>query len=116
MAVKRISADTLLELALASLRDEIAPGLAADQRYTVAMIANAIAIARREISNDTEAPLWALLDEIYEPGEGSTRQLAADIRAGSVGDAKHPRLARMLLAHLEAELAVANPRFLQRDG
>ncbi len=114
MAVKRISADTLLEVALATLREEIAPGLPADKRYTMAMAANAIEIARRELKADTEAPMWALLDDIYEPGEGSPKQLAAEIRSGVVGDAKVPRLAERLLAVLDAELAIANPRFVRK--
>lgn len=111
MAVKRISADTLLELALTALRDELAPHLPAEQRYTAAMVANSIEIARREMAADQEAQ-WALLDDVYEAGEGNVRKLVADIRSGIVDESTRPGLGRKLLAVLEAELAVTNPRFL----
>ncbi len=111
IAVKRISADTLLDLCAASLRDEIMPGLAADQRYAAAMIVNALEIARREIVNDVEAPIWTLMDEVYESGEGSPRQLARDIRSGEISEATNPGMAKRLLKVLEAELAIVSPKF-----
>ena len=116
MAVKRIGADTLLELALATLRDEIGPALPSHSHEAAAMVARAIEIARREIARDVEAPLWPLLDQLYEPGEGNVKQLAVDIRTGEVSEAKTPGLGQHLLALLEAELAVANPRFLGKGG
>ena len=51
-----------------------------------------------------------------EPGEGNVKQLAVDIRTGEVSEAKTPGLGQHLLALLEAELAVANPRFLGKGG
>lgn len=110
---KRISADTLVELAVAALREEIEPHLPAERRHACAMVANALEIARRELAADTESPLWELLDELYEPGEGSPRQLAADIRSGAVNESKTPGLGAKLLAVLKAELAVTNPNFAQ---
>ena len=113
MAVmKRIAADALLDLCAATLREEIAPHLGPQQRYAAAMIANALEIARREIATDAEAPLWALMDDLYEPGEGSPKQLARDIRTGDVSEAKNPGLAKRLLKALEADLAIVDPRFL----
>lgn len=112
MAVKRIGVDLLLELGLTTLRDELIPHLPPDKRYAAAMAANAIEIARREAATDIEAPLWTLLDDIYEPGEGSAAKLARDIRSGEVSEAKNPGLAARLLKLLEAELAIVNPRFL----
>lgn len=114
MAVKRITADTLLDLAVAMLREELAPSLPADKRYAAAMVANAIEIARREIATDVEAPAWALLDELYEPGEGNPRQLSKDIRTGTVSEAANPGLGRSLLGILDAELAIKNPRFVKK--
>lgn len=113
---KRISADTLLELALTTLREDIGPSLPADKRYAAAMVANALEISRREMAADTETPLWALLDELYEPGEGNPKQLATDIRSGTVSETKTPGLGVKLLAILEAELAVRNPRFLEKKA
>ena len=111
---KRISADTLLELALATLREEIRPSLPPDKRYAAAMVANALEISRRELAADTEAPLWSLLDEIYESGEGTPKQLATDIRSGTVSEVRTPGLGAKLLAVLEAELAITAPGFLQK--
>lgn len=116
MAVKRIGADTLLELALTTLREDLSPSLPPDKRYAAAMVANAIEIARREIGTDIEAPLWGLLDNIYEDGEGSAKRLAADIRTGTVSESKDLGLGKRLLAVLEAELAITNPRFMKRGG
>lgn len=110
---KRISADTLLELALATLRDDIAPYLPTDQRPAAAMVARALEVSRRELAADTESPLWPLLDDLYEPGEGNPRQLAADIRSGAVNETKTPELGARLLAVLKAELAVTNPGFIK---
>lgn len=111
MAVKRIGAETLLELAIETLRSEIAPTLQGSRRYEMAMVLNALEIARRDIGADAEAPAWALLDDLYEPGEGSLAQLALDIRSGSVSEAKNPDLGKRLLTLLEAELALTNPGF-----
>ena len=117
MAVKpkRISAETLLGLALATLRDEIAPALPADKRYAGAMLANALEIARRDIGNEADTPLWPLLDAIYdEETAGSPKKLAADIRAGTVSEETMPGLGGKLLAVLVTELAINNPRFLAK--
>lgn len=117
MAVKpkRVSAESLLGLALATLRDEIAPALPPDKRYASAMLANALEIARRDIGNDADTPLWPLLDAIYdEETAGSPRKLAADIRAGTVSEETLPGLGRKLLAVLATELAINNPRFLAK--
>ena len=112
MAVKRISTEALIELALATVRTELLPALPPDKRYAAAMVANALEIARREVGTDIEAPIWTLLDQLYEPGDGNARKLAADIRTGEVSEAKTPGLGAHLKAILEAELAVSNPRFL----
>ena len=110
--VKRVAAETLIELAAATVRDELAPQLGPDGRYAAAMVVSALEIARREILADGDAALWKLLDSLYEEGEGTARQLALDIRTGTVSEAKRPGLGRELLAVLEAELAIRNPRFL----
>ena len=117
MAVKRITADTLLELALTTLREEIAPDLPVDKRYAAAMVANALEIARREVTTDADTPLWPLLDELYDlEVVGSPKQLAADIRSGKVSEATTPGLGKSLLGAVAAELAIRNPRFLKKAG
>ena len=116
MANKPIAAETLIELAAATLRANIVPALPADKRYTAAMIASALEIARREILNSGETVEWGLLDSVYEDGEGSLQRLAADIRAGKVSDKTHPGLGARLRALVIAELEIRNPRFLESRG
>jgi hypothetical protein len=112
MRTKKLGADGLIELAIEALRTEIVPGLAAEQRYTAAMIANALEIARRDVESETETAQWELLDPIYGEGDGTLRELADDIRAGVVNSEKQPDLRVRLRALLVAELKVRNPRFL----
>src|SRR5262245_41773486 len=116
MANKPIAAETLIELAAATLRADLVPALPADKRYTAAMIASALEIARREILNSGETAQWDLLDSVYQDGEGSLQRLAADIRAGKVSDKTHPGLPAKLRALVIAELEIRNPRFLESRG
>ena len=113
MAVKRIAAETLIELAIDTLRAELYPSLPPEHRYTAAMIANALEIARREILADDETARWRLLDEIYPDGDGDMNQLALDIRSGKVNTTNKPDLHERLRAILVEELRVRNPRFLK---
>lgn len=116
MTARRLDADALLDLATEMLRAEVLPALSAEQRYAGAMIANALEIARRGLSEEVEATEWALLDGLYEEGEGSTAQLARDIRAGTLPEGKARGLADSLRTLLIAELRVRNPRFLASRG
>jgi hypothetical protein len=116
MTTRRIDADALLDLATEMLRAEVLPALSPEQRYAGAMIANALEIARRALAEEVEAAEWALLDGLYEEGEGSTAQLARDIRAGTLPKGKQRDLADSLRTLLIAELRVRNPRFLASRG
>lgn len=116
MTTRRIDADALLDLATEMLRVEVLPALAPEQRYAGAMIANALEIARRALAEEVEAAEWALLDGLYEEGEGSTAQLVRDIRAGTLPKGKERGLADALRTLLIAELRVRNPRFLASRG
>ncbi|HRD75729.1 MAG TPA: DUF6285 domain-containing protein [Hyphomicrobiaceae bacterium] len=116
MTTKRIAPEDLIALASEMLRDEIVPVLPAGQRYAAAMIANALEIARRGITGDTESAAWALLDQIYDEGEGTLDQLARDIRSGEIDTDTNPDLAARLKAIVQAELRVTNPRFLASRG
>ena len=110
---RRFGASTLLDLAIESFRNDIAPALPPDKRYAGAMMASALEIARRDIIVDGEEAEWKLLDTLYDDGEGSLQQLAADIRAGTLDEAKKPGLHKALLDYVTAELKVLNPRFLK---
>jgi len=116
MTTRRIDADALLDLATEMLRADVLPALSAEQRYAGAMIANALEIARRDLAEEVEAAEWTLLDSLYEEGEGSTVQLARDIRAGTLPEGKERDLAEVLRTLLIAELRVRNPRFLASRG
>lgn len=113
MAVRRISAETLIELAVAALTTEVMPGLAPDRRYAAAMITNALHIARREIASEGEAAQWTLLDALYDDGNGTMQLLATDIRAGRITERTTPGLRSKLRAVVVSELKIRNPRFLE---
>jgi hypothetical protein len=121
----RPDATELLEIARRTLLDDVLPRLPEDLRYSVLMIANAMAIAGREYAaGDADATAeLARLHELYdEPRQalaGSALQkalidynwrLAADIRAGRCDDRAGLRY------HLEQTAAdkvkVANPKAL----
>lgn len=116
MTTRRIDPDALLDLATETLRSSVLPALPPEQRYAGAMIANALEIARRGLPGEAEAAEWALLDSLYDDGEGSMAQLASDIRAGSLAEGKMAGLAQELRSLLIAELRVTNPRFLASRG
>jgi hypothetical protein len=116
MTTRRIDADALLDLATEMLRAEVLPALGPEQRYAGAMIANALEIARRALAEEVEAAEWSLLDSLYEEGEGSTAQLARDIRAGTLPKGKAADIADALRTLLIAELRVRSPRFLASRG
>lgn len=119
----------LLEAARRHLLDELLPLLPEDRRLDVLMIANAMAIAGREMRagdaalREALARLAALYDETLSPTLTETeaqaalsrldRRLADDIRAGAF-DAGPKRAA--LLAHLRAttraRVAITNPKVL----
>ena len=119
----------LLLVARKTLLEELAPLLGENARYTVAMIANAMAIATRE-AEAGEAPALAALarfQRIYglEPrelhGEALRRelvaldhQLAEDIRAGrfDANDEKRRAVLDHLRESVTARLRISNPKSL----
>jgi uncharacterized protein DUF6285 len=121
----------LLAIARDMLMRELLPLAADDAKYSLLMVANAIAIASRELAMGHTAEVAALarLDILYGtlPREitGTAlrdaiaqydRRLAQDIRAGRF-DADDERQ-RALLEHLQENVAVrlriSNPRSLSR--
>ena len=110
-------ARNLLETALALFRTEILRAVPADKRYAALMIANALAMAEREIGAPgldvqalsatlyADAPMWL---------EDFERRLAADIEAGEF-DAAGPRRDAAFAAIRTinaARLAITNPKLL----
>jgi len=116
MTARKIDGEALIELAIHTLKSEIGPSLPAEKRYASAMIVNALEIAKRGVAGEREAVAWELLDQLYDDGEGSLTQLAADIREGEIDVESHPDLRAKLRKLILAELAVTNPRFLRDRG
>lgn len=119
----------LLALARASLLDEILPTLPGDLSYGARLIANAMAIAARELESgtaprqaereslarlhgeDKEAlPGLAETETLDEALQRLTWRLSAEIRGGRRdGD---PEVFAVLIAGAQDKLAIANPRAL----
>lgn len=116
MTDKRIGVDALIDLAAETVRNELTAALPADKRYAAAMVANALEIVRRTLPGEAEGAEWSLLDTYYDEGEGTMRQLALDIRTGSLLKDKTKGLAAALRCQIIAELREKNPRFLKSRG
>lgn len=111
MADDAYATRALLELALAAYRKDLLGSLPASKRYLGAMVANALEIALRDLDDLVERSQTELLDALL-PG-GDIVSLAAAIRSGAVpADGQEAALRSALLRHLETELTVRNPRFL----
>lgn len=119
----------LLSIARDTMLAELRPLLPESARYTLAMIANAMAIAAREIEAG-DAPVRQALerldalhgvpprvlagDALLQAVRNGERRLAADIRAGAFDDEGDRR--GKVLAHLRASVAarlrISNPKSL----
>ncbi len=119
----------LLAIARETLLDAVLPELSGAARYQALMVANALAIARRELcgGGDAGAGELEMLDTLYgdaEPRAGNeddaarlarlTRRLARDLRNGELDGGPQLGVRRMLRERLEARLAVSNPKRLGR--
>jgi hypothetical protein len=102
-------AEALVTIALDTYAQEIAPELPPAKRYAGAMVASALGIAERRLSNPD--PGDALVESL---GAESIGALARALRSGKISSASHDGLDKHLLVYLEAELAISNPKFLER--
>ncbi len=94
----------LLRVARAELLETLLPLLPESGRYGARMVANAMAIAARELAQDPAA----ILD---------TKRLAREIRAGDHDQPAQASRVRGTLRDLtRARLAVSNPRILEAKG
>ncbi len=122
-------APELLRIARETLLSELRPLVPAHARYALAMAANAMAIAAREIEvGDTaaaaslarlyalyERPMRALTgDALHQALAVADRELIADIRAGRFdeGRSQHKALIEHLRASVNARLMISNPKSL----
>ena len=111
------TAPDLLSTARSVLLDQLLPTLAAEQRYTALMIANALIIASREQTagsalDDARQSLLGRVDFDGDAGPIDDEQLCRALRAGRVDD----QLLQLLDAFRDdivARLSVSNPKYLQ---
>ena len=112
----------LLEVARAALREQVMPGLDADRRYTAAMVANAVAIATRELEQGgrARAEERALLAGFYGTPSATLaelrRRLCRDLRDGTVLASHHDELRTLLGKVVHARLATSNPDYARTHG
>ena len=111
---------TLLEAALAALRDDVLPGLEGRCRDTCVLVIAALAGALREFDASAARSgrgevLHERLAALYGAGAAERtdleRCLARDIRAGRFDDDETVR--SLLLDQLHERLAVTNPDFVE---
>ncbi|MFT5175258.1 MAG: hypothetical protein ACI8W7_003448 [Gammaproteobacteria bacterium] len=133
MSLDQPDALALLDIARETLVAQVLPQLDGDSRYQVLMVANAMAMATRELTTRlherTVNPASAaqLLQRLYEHGPVSDdedsavtlarlrRRLACDLRNGTVGGDQQHLVQQILRADTRARLAVSNPRRLSRE-
>ena len=130
MSADRPTGAELLAAARRTLLEELIELLPAERRYDGLMVANAMAIAARELAA-ADAParaalagVAALYGETMESGpdaaeveralSGLDRRLAADIRAGAfdAAGARRDALVALLRAVTLARLEISNPKAL----
>lgn len=117
--LERPDAAGLLETAREVLLRELLPHLPESKRFEARMVANAMAIARRDTAADSApalARLRALLDMPDAAPEALLRRLAAEIRAGDrdPGRPGAAAAAEALAALTRLRCSVSNPRALGR--
>lgn len=119
----RPSGAELVRIARDTLLDENSSQLPEERRYTVRMVANAIAIAAREADmaqidhERARARLTALYGEDVrtdEQARAALTRLAGDIRAGVFDD--DPGISTLLLEDVCTRLRVSNPKYLKAAG
>jgi hypothetical protein len=127
--------DQLLEAARSLLRDELLPALPANQRHAALMIANAMAIAMRQLRNgeDVERREIAALARILSTPLGDdaaslppserdallhlNRRLCVAIRQGHADAGKvRDSVREHLLWVARQRVAVSNPKYLGAEG
>lgn len=115
-------AANLLATARELLRDEIAPALQGGLRFPAAMIANAMAIASRELEHGpaNRAELRALLAGLYPEAldtastDDLQRRLVSELRAGRLDHDGDGRLRTLLHGRTRLRLKVSAPGLIEQ--
>jgi hypothetical protein len=113
------------------LRERLMAGIAEDKRYEALMVANAMAIAARELKageSDLRQEL-RMLTQLYgettvgESGSSTkdkvaslNKRLARDIRSGILDGACAQGVRALLKAQVAARLRLSNPKYLKAVG
>ena len=120
MTADQPDGEALLEAARRLLLDELLALLPAERRYDGLMIANAMAIAARELrdagagSTAAAQRLGAFFEDATAAPDALARRLVVDIRAGRFDDGSaRERLIGLLRAELRGRLAISNPKALR---
>lgn len=116
----------LLKIAVSTLRNEVLPHVAPEARYAALMVANAIAIAERELlgldaaghsmlaaliplyGEDADAALSG--EELNTRVDALQHRLCIEIAAGDFDQDGQGMLMESLEAIVKARLAIANPK------
>lgn len=107
----------LLKVAALTLKAEVLPHVEADGRYPAAMVANAMAIAVRELERGPQARAEerALLARLLgTPDAGLKelrRSLCRELREGDPDPARAAELRGVLARIVRARLAISNPAY-----
>ncbi|UYO92754.1 DUF6285 domain-containing protein [Pollutimonas sp. M17] len=112
----------LLDVARRTLLDELLPLLPGEKAYEALMVANAMAIASRELAPhaaDDRAARREIQRFLADIGQGDAVEptehaLAAQIRKRAVRGADSARLHQLLLTLTRAKLLLSNPRHPDR--
>lgn len=118
----------LLAIARETLLEQVLPALHGDARYQVLMIANAIAIASRELrpgAVDLAAELEFLHglyvhdappahERVEQALQRLEARLARDLRGGELDGGPQLAVRRLLRRRIESRLALSNPTRLAR--
>lgn len=116
----------LLDIAAATLRSDILPHVAPEARYAVLMVANALAIAERELRGldaSGHAMLAALAplygedadntlagEDLFKRVDALQHRLCIEIAAGDFDRDGQDTLMESLEAIVKARLAITNPK------
>ncbi len=107
----------LLKVAAVALRADVLPHVEADGRYPAAMIANALAIAARELELGpvARAEERALIAAFCRAPDASLpdlrRRLCRELRGGGLDPARAAELRDLLHRVVRARLAISNPGY-----
>jgi hypothetical protein len=107
----------LLAVGRAALRERVMPKLDGEGRYEATMVANAMAIAIRELElgASIRAKERDLLAGFYGAGKADLdelrRRLCRDLRAGTLASGQAAELEALLERLVRARLAISNPDY-----